>query len=278
MISLAMTDLLVGVLAPFNTLRFCFWELGTNMCNFITSMVVILLSASIYHFVCVNIDRLLAIKYPMTYRDPENRKKIKFVIVFCWILALLPAIPMWLPCPYDSRNDDKDGTYKICSFPYDSQYWVWWSSVTAFIIPTVVILSTWTAITYHLYQHPLNTSQRETNHNRKITLVMGVITLVFLICWWPYAVVLMMRDKHNMELLGNLALLAYTNSLLNPLIYISISEQVRESVVKVVTCQGLVALIAENTFNHSFERQSTVRNVGRSVSRKQSVLDSSDSK
>ena len=63
---------------------------------------------------------MLAIKYPMTYRDPENRKKIKFVIVFCWILALLPAIPMWLPCPYDSRNDDKDGTYKICSFPYDS--------------------------------------------------------------------------------------------------------------------------------------------------------------
>ena len=140
---------------------------------------------------------------------------------------------------------------------------------------------------FHLYF-------RETNHNRKITLVMGVITLVFLICWWPYAVVLMMRDKHNMELLGNLALLAYTNrfnildesvlvhtcksSLLNPLIYISISEQVRESVVKVVTCQGLVALIAENTFNHSFERQSTVRNVGRSVSRKQSVLDSSDSK
>ena len=57
MISLAMTDLLVGVLAPFNTLRFCFWEFGTNMCNFITSMVVILLSASIYHFVCVNIDR-----------------------------------------------------------------------------------------------------------------------------------------------------------------------------------------------------------------------------
>ena len=93
--------------------------LGPVMCNFVTSMVVILLSASIYHFVAVNIDRwkgipihyllnemfnprLTAIKFPMSYRSPENRQRIKLVIGMCWLLSLLPAAPMWIP-KFDSR-------------------------------------------------------------------------------------------------------------------------------------------------------------------------------
>ena len=85
MVSLACTDLGCGIVIPFNTLRVCRWglggemwhlvtrdtwllvtrdtcpvcrwELGREMCYTITSLVVILLSASVYNFVCVNIDR-----------------------------------------------------------------------------------------------------------------------------------------------------------------------------------------------------------------------------
>ena len=35
----------------------CRWGLGREMCYTVTSLVVILLSASVYNFVCVNIDR-----------------------------------------------------------------------------------------------------------------------------------------------------------------------------------------------------------------------------
>ena len=72
-LSLAVTDLLCGLLVmPFPIFRYRFfrviprislswtfrWTLGKTMCQFYTSMEVILLSSSIYNFVCMNIDRL----------------------------------------------------------------------------------------------------------------------------------------------------------------------------------------------------------------------------
>ena len=94
------------------------------------------------------------------------------------------------------------------------------------------------------------------SRERKITIVMGVITLTFLICWWPYAIIFMTipSNEGNMKYLGypitrtlilthfkirNVVLLSYTNSLINPLLYISINKQVRDAVRRLLTCQDI---------------------------------------
>ena len=138
MVSLAATDLLCGFVIPFNTLRigrseyytqliqtttfilsfpFLRWSLGRSMCTLITSSVVILLSCSIYNFVFINLDRLFAIKFPLTYRDRASRRNVKMGIALCWVLSLFPALPMWTN---DSRTDENDGSGCVCDFPYDS--------------------------------------------------------------------------------------------------------------------------------------------------------------
>ena len=117
MVSLAVTDLLCGVVIPFNTLRIRRWSLGKFMCQLVTSSVVILLSCSIYNFVFVNLDRLMAIKFPLTYKDSASRKKVKMGIALCWVLSLFPALPMWTD---DSRTARNDGSGCICGFPYES--------------------------------------------------------------------------------------------------------------------------------------------------------------
>ena len=118
MIFLACTDLLVGFAIPFNTVRIGRWTLGHHFCEFVTSMVVILLSASIYNFVCVNLDRLFAIKLPLKYKVLQSTTKYKAAIFVCWLLALVPAIPMWTP--YDTRTEKDDGSGCMCGFPYKS--------------------------------------------------------------------------------------------------------------------------------------------------------------
>ena len=119
MISLACTDLLVGILTPFNTLRIGRWTLGHHFCEFLTSMVVILMSASIFNFVCVNVDRLVAIKMPLKYKELKDKRwMVKAAIFTCWILSLVPAIPKWTS--YDTRTEQNDGTCFVCSFPYTS--------------------------------------------------------------------------------------------------------------------------------------------------------------
>ena len=87
------------------------------MCQVITSSVVILLSCSIYNFVLINLDRLFAIRFPMTYRDRAGRRKVKMGIALCWVLSLFPALPMWTD---DSRTEKDDGSGCFCDFPYDS--------------------------------------------------------------------------------------------------------------------------------------------------------------
>ena len=120
-VSLAVTDMLVGIILPFNTLRSGWWgnfgRFGGEMCSAVTSLVVILMSASVYNFVLVNVDRLLVFKRPFEYRPDSSRTRIKIGIFVCWVLALLPAAPMWF---FDTRSDESDGTGDQCSFPYKS--------------------------------------------------------------------------------------------------------------------------------------------------------------
>ena len=43
------------------------WQYGELLCDLVTSMVVITMSSSVYNYLGVNIDRVLAIKYPLEY-------------------------------------------------------------------------------------------------------------------------------------------------------------------------------------------------------------------
>ena len=47
------------------------------MCSAVTSLVVILMSASVYNFVLVNLDRLLVFKLPFQQQADSSRKNIK---------------------------------------------------------------------------------------------------------------------------------------------------------------------------------------------------------
>ena len=72
---------------------------------------------------------------------------------------------------------------------------------------------------------------------------MGIITLSFLICLWPYAILFMLAVGSNIDIpaqwLGNVVVLLYCNSLINPVLYIFINKDVRQSVVNLLTCKNV---------------------------------------
>ena len=104
--------------------------LGDPFCKIYTTLVVIALSSSIYHFVFVNFERLMALKFPIDYRSPNSRRKIKIGIACCWLLSLLPALPMWIIKPSTNSTTSTTSTNSTtttstfnttqsCHFPYD---------------------------------------------------------------------------------------------------------------------------------------------------------------
>ena len=60
----------------------------------------------------------------------------------------------------------------------------------------------------------------------------------FLICWWPYAIIFMIGD---FSLLWNVVTLAYCNSLINPILYILINQDVRICIRAILTCRTNLA-------------------------------------
>ena len=88
-------------------------------CRFITSLEVILLCASIYLLLALSITRLYIIRNAVHHRHVKpTLLTMCLAVLFCWVLAMVPTIPLWTE--WDTRNRITTKCWNICSFPYDS--------------------------------------------------------------------------------------------------------------------------------------------------------------
>ena len=133
-ISLAVADILVGLIMPLMTLALKeqMWPFGSTLCQVFTSIQKISLAASFFNFLGISVDRLFAVKRPFVYRQEvhilceqsiqfrkwqQKHSIIRRPLLLCWMLALLPAIPMWID-PTRSYTDVEDNRNCVCKFPY----------------------------------------------------------------------------------------------------------------------------------------------------------------
>lgn len=96
-VSLAVSDFLVGILSlPFRlaqTLNHQTWpaNLGREGCQFWIWIDMLCCGASIVNLAGISVDRLLAIKRPLRYREVMTSKKALVIIAFVWVYAFFGA-------------------------------------------------------------------------------------------------------------------------------------------------------------------------------------------
>lgn len=96
-VSLTVSDLLVGSLSlPFRiaqTVNHESWpsSLGRAGCQYWIWIDMLCCGASILNLTGISFDRLLAVKWPLTYRENMTPKRAALVILFVWLYALLFA-------------------------------------------------------------------------------------------------------------------------------------------------------------------------------------------
>ena len=96
-VSLAISDLLVGSLSlPFRIAQTVNGEkfpdsLGPAGCQYWIWIDMLCCGASILNLVSISVDRLLAVKWPLTYHENMTSKRAFLVIVCVWAYALLVA-------------------------------------------------------------------------------------------------------------------------------------------------------------------------------------------
>lgn len=95
--SLAVSDFLVGIFSlPFRltqTLNHATWpaNLGREGCQFWIWIDMLCCGASIVNLAGISVDRLLAIKRPLRYREEMTSKKALIIIAFVWVYSMVGA-------------------------------------------------------------------------------------------------------------------------------------------------------------------------------------------
>jgi hypothetical protein len=90
-VSLACADLIVGlVVMPLNSLfemtRHT-WLLGLTVCDIFHAMDILASTSSIWNLCVISLDRYMAGKDPIGYRDKVSKRRITIAIIFVWVMS-----------------------------------------------------------------------------------------------------------------------------------------------------------------------------------------------
>ncbi|XP_049450716.1 trace amine-associated receptor 13c-like [Epinephelus fuscoguttatus] len=254
LLSLAVSDFLVGLLViPGELLlKTSCWLFGDIVCTLCGYICFIIVSSSVGNMVLISVDRYVAICDPLHYTTRITVRRVKFCVCLCWLGAAL----YWFHFIKDDLT--QPGRYNSChgecvTVIVVQHFSVAIDLVISFIAPITVVIVLYmrvfvvavsqaramrshiTAVTLQL-----SVSQKKKKSELKAARTLGVLVIVFLICYCPYFCVALAGDNLvNSIFLSAVGCLFYCNSCLNPLIYALSYSWFRKAVKLIVSLQIL---------------------------------------
>lgn len=239
-LSLALSDIFVGLTLPYHLAFYMGNELGRHkhFCLLRFFILIIACSVSIWNLIAIAVDRYIAICYPLHYTRLMTKKVALVILGFGWCLAFLIAtIPLiW----------NKWDTAMECEF--DELLYPWY--VAGVITPIfslvwfcllLVYWRIWREAAKHAKQLRAHNSQESSSDWKSVQVVL-LIMGCFTLCWLPYFVVILTQifaffDKNSPTLYKAAFSLAMANSMMNPVIYAWKNTSFRHAFTKLLTCR-----------------------------------------
>ncbi|XP_044305724.1 lysophosphatidic acid receptor 5 [Varanus komodoensis] len=250
MFNLAVSDFLFTVSLP---LRIYFysggeWPFGTLLCQVSGSVFQINMYGSCLFLMCINLDRFVAIVYPLRCRHFRRPKVARLLCLVIWVLILIGSIPVagvhkTTSCHKQNKN------ITLCFESFSNDLWkkglfplVILAEILGFLLPL-------TSVTYcsvRIFQKLCQSSGTQTLRQKKTIRMLVVNLVIFIICFVPYNIILavygmmkanvirttpFMRDSVRQALVVTV-LLASMNCTLDPLIYYFNTEGFRNTLKK----------------------------------------------
>ncbi|CAD5113096.1 unnamed protein product [Dimorphilus gyrociliatus] len=256
-VSLAVADLIVGVfvMGGMNVFTiYGYWPLGNNLCTAWVALDFTCCTVSIFHLILVAYDRFLALNRPLQYKSLATIRRSTLMSVGSWIVGLI----VWLPPVITFRVLDLKKISTDCYFVPDKKFVVS-QAICVYYIPILAMIVFYTGSLRALYRQKLkveamdknmgpsidddevtvdisvtktsgqdeikikNSNRRKTEQHTRVLRTLGVIILMFLVCWLPFCIMWPMvaycNDCVNPVAYENSYWLAYVNSTINPLLY-----------------------------------------------------------
>ncbi|XP_008303194.1 trace amine-associated receptor 13c-like [Stegastes partitus] len=246
LLSLAVSDCLVGlVMTPGHILtqRPC-WFLGILPCSLYHYTSFIITSASVGNMVLISVDRYVAICDPLHYPTRVTERRVKLWVCLCWLGSVLYNI-LFIKAQLGSQYS----CYGECLLNVELIGGTV-DLVFTFILPVSVII----VLYLRVFVVAVSQARAMRSHTAAVTLqlsvnsstkkselkaarTLGIVVLVFLMCFCPYYCVSLAGGSEFYTFLVSCIL--YCNSCLNPVIYAMFYPWFRKAIKLIVTLQIL---------------------------------------
>ncbi|XP_078275253.1 nociceptin receptor isoform X1 [Rhinoraja longicauda] len=232
--NLAVADALELVTLPFQATDALlgFWPFGNVLCKLAISIDYYNMFTSILTLTVMSVDRYIAVCHPVKALDMRTPYNAKVVNVGIWVLASVIGIPAMIMGSAEMENNQIE-----CLLVHPQPYSYWKPIIEiavflfSFVIPVSVITVCYTLMLRRLRRVRVLSGSKEKDRNlRRITRMVLVVVAVFIICWTPVHVLVLVQVVCNREILTIMpswhfcVALGYANSSLNPVLYAFLDE------------------------------------------------------
>ncbi|XP_073770674.1 trace amine-associated receptor 13c-like [Danio rerio] len=229
-LSLAVTDLLVGLIMPIEAIRLtekC-WYFGDSFCGLYLLFVSLLLATSLSNLVLIAVDRYVAVCHPLLYPQKITMTKTLMSICLSWVCFSAYCTALVINNGHFDTAHRTDVCYGQCLFMM-SFSWIVADLFMTFIFPCMLIIMLYLRIFYVVHQQVkvINSLMKggkcvtegsvKRKSEFKAALTLGIIVSVYMLCYIPYCICSL--TVISSTAINVLIWAIHANSGLNPLVY-----------------------------------------------------------
>ncbi|XP_078415600.1 lysophosphatidic acid receptor 6-like [Cetorhinus maximus] len=246
MTNLAVSDLLFVFTLPFRIVYYVTrdWPFGDLLCKVSGTLFLTNMYGSILFLTCISVDRFLAIVHPFRSRMLRTKKNATIVCGAVWLTVLTGSVPATF---LRTTNGTANQT-KTCFENFSSHIWknflskiVIFIEIVGFFIPLLLNFFCFLMVLKTLKQ-PITLSRSKFN-KEKILRMIVVHFLIFICCFVPYNVTLVMYSLVRTGAVWNCSVVAIvktmypitlcfavSNCCFDPIVYYFTSETFQNSI------------------------------------------------
>ena len=251
--NLAVADLILAFGLPFWAITIANnfdWLFGEALCRVVNTMLYMNLYSSICFLMLVSIDRYLALVKTMSMGRMRGVRWAKLYSLVIWGCALLLSSPM-LAFRTMREYDAEGHNVTACVIMYPSRNWEVFTNILLNSVGFLLPLSVITFCTVQIMQVLRNNEMqrfKEIQTERKATLLVLAVLLLFVVCWLPFQISTFLDTLLRLQVLSGCwneyvidvftqisSFVAYSNSCLNPLVYVIVGKRFRKKSREVYT-------------------------------------------
>ena len=225
------------------------WPFSNAFCKIYSYMFRVTAYSSALTLVIMSLDRYCAMVRPHSAIAMRLNRHVYIIICLPWLIIMATNVPVLMDfetMTYDFYREERS----ICYYAKDHKRGnILYGFFFAFhyMIPLVTICSLFVLICLRGGNQSAETVGSEKNATRMV----GIVAVVFALCWLPINVLAMIHlSGHNPSAFYELHIaflcLAIANSSLNPLIYAFVSKDFRQSFMNLPCCKKGRSTTAES--------------------------------